>query len=99
MNSVNSCLCGKPLYNPVFCKSCRDNIAIKFSKLCETLSKQHRGAGGAAICICGAGCGGTAECVALSWLKTAITTEDEVLRYYIAEAVGWNDSMELPKEL
>lgn len=90
---VKSCGCGRPLYSRSFCKNCRDKIALNFAQLCETLSKQHRGAGGAAMCICGAGCGGTAECVALSWLRTAITTNDANLRYSIAEAVGWESYM------
>lgn len=90
------CGCGKAATRYLFCQDCYTRIALNFEKLCQTLSKQHRGAGGAAMCICGAGCGGTDECSALSMLKVAITTNDPWLRYSIADAIGWSSWMDHP---
>lgn len=92
--STNLCCCGKEATRYSFCQDCYTRIAVNFNKLCQTLNKQHRGAGGAAICICGAGCGGTQECSALNMLKVAITTSDPKLRYSIADAIGWSSYMQ-----
>ena len=90
------CSCGKPIDKFSHCKDCIARIQSNFEQLCKTLSNRHRGAGGAAICICEAGCGSTPECSALSQLMIAITTNDPILRYSIADAIGWSSWMQLP---
>lgn len=96
MLTLPLCGCGKSVTHYTHCFECRKRISDNFQKLCETLRSRHRGAGGAAMCICGAGCGGTAECSALSMLKIAITTNDPWLRYSIADAVGWSSWVDDP---
>jgi hypothetical protein len=89
------CGCGSPAIAGLWhCEKCRTRLVDNFNVLCRTLSATHRGGGGAAICICGAGCGGSPSCSALSALQTAIRTKDPLLRYSIAEAVGWGFDME-----
>lgn len=58
--------------------------------LFKVLQSQHRGAGGAAMCICGAGCGGTPGCSALSMLKTALARrDDDEFVFDVMQAFGW----------
>lgn len=91
------CGCGKDAEAGLwYCKSCMTRTTENFNVLCRTLSATHRGAGGAAICICGAGCGGSPSCSALSMLQVAVTTKDPLIRYSIAQAVGWAHKMDAP---
>lgn len=47
------------------------------------------GAGGAAICICGAGCGGSEACNGLNLLKAALRG-DAALRAATLRVFGWD---------
>jgi len=69
----------------------RDSIALM-----AAARATHKGAGGAALCICGASCGGSAACSSLNMLKIAVTTRDPLLRYSIAYAFGWASEAEYP---
>lgn len=71
-----------------WCDDCLSKIQKNISALFNACSKEHRGAGGAAICICGAGCGGSSACNALNLLKSAIEGPDG-LRREIADLFGW----------
>jgi hypothetical protein len=88
---MNNCpICNKPPSARFrWCDECVLKMRLDIQALFNLLEKQHRGAGGSAICICGAGCGGTKECRALGLLKTAIEGRD-VIRMEIAELFGWN---------
>lgn len=91
MNQPRKCGCGKDAIEGLWhCRACRERIATDYASLQETLQKGHRGAGGAAMCICGASCGGTAACSALSILRIALTTTDKLLRDSILDAIGWD---------
>lgn len=69
------CGCGKLTYkNTIWCEKCYKQQVSNFQQLYKTLSKQHRGAGGAAICICGAVCRATQK-----------TITEEQLREWIRE--------------
>lgn len=87
-----NCGCKKLAYkNTIWCESCYSRVSSNFQQLYLTLSKLHRGAGGAAMCICGAGCGGTQECSALSLLKAALQTEDQVFKDSVLQVAGWTN--------
>jgi len=87
------CYCGDEVTSIRFrwCDKCINRMQSNISALFIACSKQHRGAGGAAICICGAGCGGSAACNGLSLLKSAIAGPDDY-RAEIAEMFGWEST-------
>lgn len=67
------------------------------SALFNACLKEHRGgAGGAAMCICGAGCGGSEACSALELLKQAMAGPDDY-RAEVAEMFGWESETHWPK--
>lgn len=86
------CGCGRRARSSLwFCDQCAQRIQQDFGELQSTLSRGHRGAGGAAMCICGAGGGGTAACSALSMLKLALQTDDRFYRQSIMYLIGWGE--------
>ena len=91
MTKERKCGCGKPaLHNLWHCSDCIAKIMSDFNALQEAARSTHKGSGGAAMCICGAGCGGSSACNALSMLKIALTTKDKLLKDSIMYAIGWN---------
>lgn len=55
----------------------RDGIVKDWRELREACRKQHpRGPGGAAMCYCGAGCGGSAACAMLKVLSLFLSELD-----------------------
>lgn len=84
------CPCGKESSSRFrWCEECLKIKQGNIDSLMRLLQNSHRGAGGGAICICGAGCGGTSACSALSLLKQAMNGDDS-LRVEVAELFGWH---------
>ncbi len=83
-----TCYCGKPSTQR-WCADCFARNQRSAQALLSACSKQHRGAGGAAICICGAGCGGSEACNGLNLLKAALRG-DAALRASTLRVFGWD---------
>jgi hypothetical protein len=95
------CSCGKEVSGQwVRCEACRRTMREDIDALFEVCRSQHRGAGGAAICICGAGCGGSKACRGLSVLQRALECADERVRNEIIEIIGWTPPLKtiLPRQ-
>ena len=90
LRGEKDCYCGKPAKEGLtFCEDCCKRISSDFAELLKAAEKTHKGAGGACMCICGAGCGGSSACNALHALKRALTTEDKAYRDSLAHIIGW----------
>ena len=86
------CGCGRRTRGSLwFCDQCAQRIQQDFGELQKTLSRGHRGAGGAAVCICGAGCGGTQACSALGMLKNALQSNDDHFKASVMYLIGWGE--------
>ena len=85
-----TCDCGAPARSR-WCEKCESRNRASVDALLAACQKQHRGAGGAAICICGASCGGSAACAGL-WLLRRAIEGDQSLRNDIASLFGWDKS-------
>lgn len=64
-------------------------VRENFDELFSLLSKNHRGAGGGAFCICGAGGGGAKPCSALKTLKSVMLHANDSKRQEFLEWLGW----------
>jgi len=51
-------------------------VAIELKAACRAVHEKQRGPGGAAVCICGMGCGGSSACSALGILRNHIRYGD-----------------------
>lgn len=89
MPAPRQCYCGAES-SPRFrwCDKCLQQNFVRVNALLAACRGQHRGAGGAAICICGEGCGGSAACGGLSLLKMAIIGAADY-RSEVAALFGW----------
>lgn len=68
----------------------KDRFRREFVALLDACRKSHKGrVGGCAMCICGAGGGGSDACSALSILKIGLTCEDEAFRKALCNFIGW----------
>ena len=89
----NLCYCGNLRSNnsifTIWCEKCLAHNLKSVNALFSACQKEHRGAGGAAICICGAACGGSYACSALGLIKIALTTKSEEMREEIIRLFGW----------
>lgn len=78
------------IYNYDFSKIDKERWKRDFVALLDACHKSHgKGAGGAAMCICGAGCGGSAACSALNILKIGLTSADDKFRKELCDSIGW----------
>jgi len=90
MKEERKCYCGKKSSdNYTWCDDCliRNHKAV--DALFKACHDSHRsGAGGARICICGAGCGGSDACNGLYLLQAALKYggkhQDDAMRLF-----GW----------
>lgn len=86
------CYCGQESVGSyTWCEKCLKRNSENVNDLLTTCMKQHRGgAGGARICICGAGSGGSGACNGLYLLQSALENggrmREDVLRLF-----GWWD--------
>lgn len=87
---IELCGCGKPsIYGLWHCEACRKRIQDDYAELLTLCRNSHRKAGGgAAMCICGFGSGGSSACSALKTLIQAMTTKNIKLKNSILEAIG-----------
>lgn len=83
------CSCGNLLSQnsqfTLWCDKCIAHNLKSAEALFSACQKQHRGAGGDAICICG----GSYACSALGLIKLALTTKSEELRNETVKLFGW----------
>lgn len=97
MESPKQCYCGAESSSRFrWCDKCLQQNLKRVNALLTACCNQHRGAGGAAMCICGAGSGGSAACGGLALLKRAITGPEEY-RVEVAALFGWDT--EIPMKL
>lgn len=87
------CSCGNLRSNnsifTIWCEKCLAHNLKSVNALFSACQKEHRGAGSARICICGAACGGSYACSALGLIKIALSTKSEELREEIIRLFGW----------
>jgi hypothetical protein len=87
---MKECYCGKESSaNFTWCEDCLARNREATDALFKVCCDSHRsGAGGARICICGAGCGGSRACNGLYLLQSALKyggkQKDDVMRLF-----GW----------
>lgn len=60
-----------------------------FESLFQQCRKLHTRPGGARICICGAGCGGSSACNALYEFQMALRSKDQKVRDELLDLLGW----------
>lgn len=47
-------------------------VARELKAACRAIHEQNKGPGGAVVCICGMGCGGSSACLALGILRDMV---------------------------